>query len=76
VPRQQWASTTTPQAMLPLEKFKRISPTAELGSALPQRAAADGEGVNQLPVMTDGTVIGMLSRTDVVAVLRTLQLGS
>jgi hypothetical protein len=22
--------------MLPLEKFKRISPTAELGSALPQ----------------------------------------
>jgi Zn-dependent protease len=74
VPRQEWATTTASQAMLPLEKFKRINPTAELWSALQQM---DGDGVNQLPVMTDGQVIGMLSRQDVITFLRTLQeLGS
>jgi len=70
VPRQEWATTTASQAMLPLEKFKRISPTAEIWSALQQM---DGDGVNQLPVMTDGRVIGMLSRQDVITFLRTLQ---
>jgi hypothetical protein len=29
--------------------------------------------VNQQPVMTDGTVVGMLSREDVISYLRTLQ---
>jgi CBS domain-containing protein len=37
----------------------------------------DRDGVNQLPVMTDNQVIGMLSREDVISFLRTLQeLGS
>ena len=37
----------------------------------------DRDGVNQLPVMTDGHVLGMLSREDVITFLRTLQeLGS
>jgi Zn-dependent protease len=74
VPRHEWATTTAAQAMLSLEKFKRISPGAELWSALEQM---DADGVNQLPVMTDGEVIGMLSRQDVITFLRTLQeLGS
>jgi signal-transduction protein with cAMP-binding, CBS, and nucleotidyltransferase domain len=33
----------------------------------------DGDGVNQLPVMTDGQIQGMLSREDVVSYLRTLR---
>ena len=70
VPRQEWATTTVSQAMLALKKFKRISPSAERWSALQQM---DGDGVNQLPVMTDGQVIGMLSRQDVITFLRTLQ---
>jgi CBS domain-containing protein len=56
--------------MIPLEKLKRISPDAELWSALQQM---DRDGVNQLPVMTDSQVIGMLSREDVITFLRTLQ---
>jgi signal-transduction protein with cAMP-binding, CBS, and nucleotidyltransferase domain len=37
----------------------------------------DRDGVNQLPVMADGQVLGMLSREDVITFLRTLQeLGS
>jgi len=33
----------------------------------------DRDGVNQLPVMRDDQVVGMLSREDVVTFLRTLQ---
>jgi signal-transduction protein with cAMP-binding, CBS, and nucleotidyltransferase domain len=33
----------------------------------------DRDGVNQLPVMTDGQILGMLSRDDVIGFLRTLQ---
>jgi signal-transduction protein with cAMP-binding, CBS, and nucleotidyltransferase domain len=33
----------------------------------------DRDGVNQLPVMTDGRMVGMLSREDVITFLRTLE---
>jgi signal-transduction protein with cAMP-binding, CBS, and nucleotidyltransferase domain len=33
----------------------------------------DCDGVNQLPVMTDGQIQGMLSREDIIGYLRTLQ---
>ena len=60
--------------MLPLEKMKWISPDKELWTALEQM---DRDGVNQLPVMTNGRMVGMLSREDVITFLRTLQeLGS
>ena len=62
------------QVMLPLEKMKWISPDKELWTALEQM---DRDGVNQLPVMTNGRMVGMLSREDVITFLRTLQeLGS
>ena len=56
--------------MLPLEKMKRISPDKELWTALEQM---DRDGVNQLPVMSDGRMVGMLSREDVITFLRTLE---
>jgi CBS domain-containing protein len=31
------------------------------------------DGVNQLPVMSDGRIVGMLSREDLLTFLRTLQ---
>ena len=43
---------------------------AELSTALQQM---DRDGVNQLPVMTDNRVIGMLSNEDVITFLRTMQ---
>jgi signal-transduction protein with cAMP-binding, CBS, and nucleotidyltransferase domain len=33
----------------------------------------DRDGVNQLPVMTDGQIQGMISREDVISYLRTLR---
>lgn len=56
--------------MTPVAQMKWVRPEAELRQALEEM---DRDGVNQLPVMTDGTVVGMLSREDVISYLRTLQ---
>ncbi len=70
VSRSAWPTTTVAQVMLPLGNLKRIGPDAELWTALQQM---DRDGVSQLPVMTDGHVVGMLSREDVISFLRTIQ---
>ncbi len=70
VPRGEWQTTSAAQAMLPLDKLIRISPDKELWTALQQM---DRDGVNQLPVMTDSQVVGMLSREDVITFLRIVQ---
>ena len=56
--------------MLPLQRFKRLGPDGDLWTALQQM---DRDGVNQLPVISDGQAVGMLSREDVITFLRTLQ---
>ena len=70
VPRSEWPTTTSAQAMIPIEQTKRVQPDAELWAALEEM---DRDGVNQLPVMADGQIQGMLSREDVITYLRTLQ---
>jgi len=68
VPRSAWPTTTAAQAMLPAEQFKSTSPDAELWAALEEM---DQDGVNQLPVLADHRVLGMLSRDSVIGFLRT-----
>jgi Zn-dependent protease len=70
VPRSEWPTMTSAQAMIPIERTKRVQPDAELWTALEEM---DRDGVNQLPVMVDGQIQGMLSREDVITFLRTLQ---
>ncbi len=70
VPRSQWPTTTAAQVILPLAQMKRIRPDAELWAALEEM---DRNGVNQLPVMTDGQVLGVLRREDIISYLRTLR---
>jgi len=70
VPRSKWPTTTSAQAMIPIEQTKRVQPDAELQTALEEMSS---DGVNQLPVMVDGKIQGMLSREDVITYLRTLQ---
>jgi len=70
VPRSEWQTTTTAQAMIPIERTKRVKPDAELWIALEEM---DRDGVNQLPVMVDGEIQGMLSREDIISYLRTLR---
>ena len=70
IARSDWEKTTVSQAMLPLDRVKRVGPDAELWPTL---ELMDREGVNQLPVMSNGQVVGMLNREDVITFLRTLQ---
>ena len=70
VPRREWATTSAAQAMLPFKQLKCIGPDTELWSALQMM---DRNGVDQMPVIRDQHVIGMLSREDAITFLRTLQ---
>ena len=70
VPRPEWATTSVARVMLPFEQLKCVDPDAELWSALEKM---DRNGVNQMPVIRDQHVIGMLSREDAITFLRTLQ---
>jgi Zn-dependent protease len=70
IPRSDWPTMTAAQAMIPAGQMKRLRPDGELWTALEEM---DRDGVNQLPVMVDGQIQGMLSREDVVGYLRTLR---
>ena len=70
VPRAEWATTRAGQVMLPLKQSTSTDPDTELWTAL---GKLDRNGVNQLPVIRNDNVVGMLSREDVISFLRTLQ---
>lgn len=70
IPRNAWPTTTVAQAMLPTPQVITATPDEELWTALEEM---DRDGVNQLPVMVDGHVVGLLTREDVVTYLRTIR---
>ncbi len=69
VPRSDWLTTRASQVMIPVEQIKRIRPDAELTDALGEM---DRDGVNQLPVMMDNEIQGILSRDDLISAVRNL----
>ena len=69
-PRTDWPTTTAVQAMIPMAQVKQTEPDADLSEALDEMHR---DGVNQLPVMKDKQLVGMLSRGDVITYLRTLR---
>jgi CBS domain-containing protein len=70
VPRPSWAATTAAQAMIPREKLAWIEPQTELWMAAEKMGR---DGVNQLPVMENGVIVGMLSRDDLLHFLGILR---
>jgi len=70
VPRSQWAATSAAQVTIPLADVKRTTPNSLVWSAMQEM---DRDGVNQLLVMTNNHIVGMLSREDVITFLRGLQ---
>ena len=69
-PRPAWATTTAAQVMIPTDKLDTTSPETGLWEALEKMGR---DGVNQLPVMQGGEIVGMLSREDILHTLRVLQ---
>jgi Zn-dependent protease/CBS domain-containing protein len=70
VQRDNWSTTTAGQIMVPLADLKRIGPETELWDAIEEM---ERDGVNQLPVMADGQMVGMLRRDDILSYLRVVR---
>jgi len=70
VPRSEWPTARASEVMMPLQKLATTRPDAVLWSALQEMGR---DGVNQLPVVDDGRVVGIVSREDVLHYLRVLQ---
>lgn len=66
VPRDEWATTPVGLAMIPREKLHAVSPQQSLNEVLPLMVDRD---VNQLPVVEDDRLVGVLSREDIVRFL-------
>ena len=69
VQRSDWPATTAAQVMIPVDQMKRVRPETELVDAL---GDMDRDGVNQLPVMLNDQLQGVLGRDDVISLLRNL----
>lgn len=67
VAREGWSQTPVGMAMIPAERLHTTTPQQQLKDALP---LMNGRDVNQLPVVQDGRLVGVLSRD---AILRSLE---
>ncbi len=70
VPRERWAETPASAVMTPREQLQTVGPDEELSNALGILAEHD---INQLPVVTDGRLVGLLSRSNVLGLLQVRQ---
>ena len=67
IDRAKWAFTTLRDAMRPLEDMRSVSPNGPLLSAL---ELMNREDLNQLPVISNGHLEGVLSRAQVLSYLQ------
>jgi Zn-dependent protease len=67
VPQAQWSQVTTQEAMTPVSRLKAVGPDDGLWTALQEMTE---DGVNQLPVMEEGRLIGMLARDNLLSFIR------
>jgi Zn-dependent protease len=73
VPRSEWAVTPLEAIAIPEAELHAVPPEMELVDVL---ALMDDHNINQVPVVRDGRIIGLLGREQVMHVLRTrLELG-
>jgi CBS domain-containing protein len=68
VPRDQWPQTPVGFAMIPLERLHTITPQQNVKDVLPLMT---GQDVNQLAVVQDGQLAGVLTRE---GILRSLEI--
>ena len=66
VPREQWAQTPVGFVMIPLNRLHVVYPQQNLNDVMP---LITGQDVNQLPVVQDGRIVGVLSRDSIMRFL-------
>src|SRR5437667_2496052 len=68
VEREKWPQLTVAEVMLPLEKLHAVKPATTLTEALETMGRED---INQLPVMSNGHLEGIISRSHILRLLQT-----
>ena len=68
VPQERWDTTTVGRVMTPVASMKTVRPDDEALGLLELMDEAD---VNQVPVLSDGKVVGMISRDNLLHFIRT-----
>lgn len=67
-PREEWANTAIQAVMLPIERIHSASPEEPVLGVLERMQSED---VNQMPVISEGQIIGMVARDAILRVLQT-----
>ena len=68
IPRDEWANTSIQAAMLPIDRIHSALPDE---SALGILERMQTEDINQMPVVSEGHVVGMIARDTILRVLQT-----
>lgn len=72
-PREEWASTSVQAAMLPRARIQWAAPEQPLVALLERM---QNEDINQMPVVAEGRVVGMVTRESILRVIQThLEMG-
>ena len=67
-PRDAWPATSVAQAMIPAAQVKPVQPDEQLLTALEEM---EEDRVSQLPVVSDGHILGILRLDDILGFTRT-----
>ncbi|MFZ0746794.1 MAG: site-2 protease family protein [Terracidiphilus sp.] len=70
VPQETWPTTRAAEVMVPFQRLATTQPNAVLWAALEKMGR---DGVNQLPVLEGGGMVGILSRDDILHYLSALR---
>ena len=68
VPRARWPYTTVADVMRPLDRTHTVGPNTPVTEALEVMASQD---LNQLPVISDGALVGLISRSHILQLIQT-----
>ncbi len=68
VPQMRWDYTNVENAMTPLSKLETASPEEDAGSLMERMDELD---INQIPVVSDGNFLGLVTREGLIRVMRT-----
>lgn len=71
VPQNEWDKKKVTDVMKPLDQVKTVDVNFPLVDAL---KAMDKEGVNQMPVLEENKIVGMLSRESIISFFSSLNL--
>jgi Zn-dependent protease/CBS domain-containing protein len=68
LPQQKWATAPVRDIMTPADKLRAVSPNQNAWSVMAQMGEAN---INQMPVVSENRVIGIVARDDLIMFLRT-----